>query len=97
MKGMQGVGILSIRQRRGGELDRGANQSGHAAHGRASAWCLRGAELGSWRLDGPHTVSAKKEEAEALCETSLSSSWRRHLNHEAMAQQSSEKVTTQRR
>jgi hypothetical protein len=54
-------------------------------HGRASAWCLRGAGLGSWRLDGLHVVSARKEEAEALRETSLSSSWRGHLNCEAMS------------
>jgi hypothetical protein len=62
-------------------------------HGRASAWCLCGVGLGSWRLDGLHEVSARKEEAEALREISLLSSWRRHLDREATAQQSSGKVT----
>jgi hypothetical protein len=40
-------------------------------------------------------VSARKEKAEALRETSLSSSWRGHLNREAMAQQSSEMAMAQ--
>jgi hypothetical protein len=56
-----------------------------STHGRASAWCLHDAGLGSWRLDRLHAVSARKEEAEALLETSLSSSWRGHLNCEATA------------
>jgi hypothetical protein len=58
----------------------------HGTHGHASAWCLHGTGLGSWRLDEPDMVSARKEEAEALRETSLLSSWRRHLDHEAMTQ-----------
>jgi hypothetical protein len=62
-------------------------------HRRASAWCLRGVGLGSWRLDGPHAVSARKEKAEALRETSLSSSWRGHLDREVTKQQSSGKAT----
>jgi hypothetical protein len=66
-------------------------------HKRASAWCLHGAGLGSWRLDGPHAVSARKEGAEALRETSLSSSWRGHLDCEAMAQQISGKAMAQQR
>jgi hypothetical protein len=52
------------------------------AHGRASAWRLRGAGLGSWRLDGPHTVSARKEEAEALREALSSGAWRWHRDGE---------------
>jgi hypothetical protein len=73
----------------------GESMQPHDTHGCASAWCLRGEGLGSWRLDGPHTVSARKEEAKALCETSLSSSWCWHLDHEVMAQQSSGKATMQ--
>jgi hypothetical protein len=73
----------------------GESMQPHGTHGCASAWCLRGEGLGSWRLDGPHTVSARKEEAKALCETSLSSSWCWHLDHEVMAQQSSGKATMQ--
>jgi hypothetical protein len=45
-------------------------------HGRASAWRLRGTWLESWRLDGLHTVSARKEEAKTLREASSLSSWR---------------------
>jgi hypothetical protein len=67
----------------------------HGRHGCASAWCLCGTGLGSWMLDGTHTVLARKEEVEALRETSLSSSWHRHLDCEAMAQQSTGKATTQ--
>jgi hypothetical protein len=66
-------------------------------HERASAWCLRGVGLGSWRLDRPYAVSARKEEVEALHETSLSSSWRGHLDREATAQQSSGKAIAQQR
>jgi hypothetical protein len=66
-------------------------------HRCASVWCLRGTGLGCWRLDGPHAVSARKEEAEALCETSLSSSWRGHLDREVTAQQSSGKATARQR
>jgi hypothetical protein len=66
-------------------------------HGCANAWCLRGAGLGSWRLDGSHALSARKEEAEALRKTSMSSSWLRHLDCEAMTQQSNGKATAQRR
>jgi predicted DNA-binding transcriptional regulator YafY len=55
-------------------------------HRHASAWCLHSAELGSWRLDRPHAVSARKEEPEALRETSLSSSWHGHLDREATTQ-----------
>jgi hypothetical protein len=77
-----------------GELGRGWRWIGpRGAHGCASAWCLRGTGLGSWRLDGLHAVSARKEEAEALREASLSSSWRRHLDCEATAQWSSGKAT----
>jgi hypothetical protein len=31
-----------------------------SVHGHASAWCLRGAGLGSWRLDGAAHVSSKE-------------------------------------
>jgi hypothetical protein len=69
----------------------GESKWSRGTHERASTWCLRGMGLGSWRLDGTHAVSARKEEAEALREASLSSSWRRHLGHEATAQRSSGK------
>jgi hypothetical protein len=59
---------------------------------RASTWCLHSAGFVSWRLDGLHAVSGRKEEAEALHETSMSSSWRQHLDRKAMAPQSSGKV-----
>jgi hypothetical protein len=60
-------------------------------HRHASAWCLHSAGLGR---DGPHAVLARNEEAEALHETSLLSSWRGHLDREVMAQQNSGKATT---
>jgi hypothetical protein len=40
-------------------------------------------------------VSARKEEAEALRQTSLSCSWRGHLDRKEMAQQSSGKAMVQ--
>jgi hypothetical protein len=38
----------------------------------------RGAGLGSWRLDGPHAVSARKEEQEAMREALSLGAWRQH-------------------
>jgi hypothetical protein len=79
VKGTRGVRILSVRRRRGGELDREGAGHGHAArmgvpaHG---AYAARG--LGSWKLDGPHAVLARKEEAEALREALSPGAWRRH-------------------
>jgi hypothetical protein len=46
VKGTRGVGILSVRRRRVGELDRV-----WLVVATRSAWCIRSARLGSWRLD----------------------------------------------
>jgi hypothetical protein len=70
--------FLSVRQWRGGELDRGGWWWPRGAHERASAQCLHGAGLGSSRLDGPHAVLAREEEAEALREALSSGAWHRH-------------------
>jgi hypothetical protein len=76
LRGDDAEGVLSVRRRQSSELDRGWCWTGpRVTHGRANAWCLRGAGLRSWRLDGPHVVSARKEEAEVLREASLPSSW----------------------
>jgi hypothetical protein len=53
-------------------------------HEHASAWCQRGAQLGSWRLDGLHAGSARKEEAEALCKALSPGAWHRH--HSGLAE-----------
>jgi hypothetical protein len=51
---------LSVRRWRGGELDRGGWWWPRGAHGLASAWCLCGAKLGSWRLDGAARGASKE-------------------------------------
>jgi hypothetical protein len=69
------VEILSIRQRRGGELDREGAGRGHTA-----CQCTVPTWRGARGLEArrPHTVSAKKEEAEALREALSPGAWRQH-------------------
>jgi hypothetical protein len=66
MQQSTGVGVemtskafLSIRRWRGGELDRGGWWWPRGTHGHASARCLRGVGLGSWRLDGATRCASK--------------------------------------
>jgi hypothetical protein len=52
--------FLSVHRRLGGELDWGGGWCWpHGAHGCASARCLHGAGLGSWRRDGAARGASK--------------------------------------